>query len=46
VCGDVPVYARLHPDEMDLHPDQIIEPSDLKRSFNLHFRPKGPKPSE
>lgn len=44
--GDVRVYARLHPDEMDIHPDQIIEPSEpseLRRRFNLHFRPKGPK---
>ena len=41
--GDVRVFARLHPDEMDLHPDQIIEPGDLRRDFNLHFRPKGPK---
>lgn len=44
--GDVRVYARLNPDEIDLHPDQIIEPDDLKRSFNTHFRPKKPKPPE
>ena len=37
------VYARLYPDEMDIHPDQIIEPGELKRGFNMHFRPKGPK---
>ena len=50
--GDVHVYARIHPDDMDLHPDQIIEPSapgELRRRFNLHFRPKGskgPEPSD
>ena len=44
--GDVRVYARLHPDEMDIHPDQIIERPSLRRSFNVHFRPKGPKSSE
>tara|TARA_R100000322_G_scaffold167530_3_gene135625 strand:- start:17748 stop:18416 length:669 start_codon:yes stop_codon:yes gene_type:complete len=44
--GDVHVFARIHPDEMDLHPDQIIEPGELRQDFNLHFRPKGPKPSE
>jgi len=44
--GDVHVYARIHPDDMDLHPDQIIEPNELRHSFNLHFRPKGPKPPE
>ncbi len=41
--GDVHVYARIHPDDMDLHPDQIIERPSLRRNFNLHFRPKGPK---
>jgi len=41
--GDVHVYARLHPDDMDLDPDQIIEPGELRQDFNLHFRPKGPK---
>lgn len=47
--GDVRVFARIHPDDMDLHPDQIVEPSEpgeLRRSFNIHFRPKGPKPPE
>ena len=44
--GDVRVYARLDPTEMDLDPDQITEPNDLKQDFNLHFRPKGPKPSD
>lgn len=44
--GDVRVFARLHPDEMDIQPDQLIERGELRRSFNLHFRPKGPKPSE
>lgn len=44
--GDVRVYARLDPNEMDLHPDQVIEPGDLKSSFNMHFRPKGPKRSK
>lgn len=41
--GDMRVYARLDPKEMDLHPDQIIEPGDLKRDFNLHFRLNNPK---
>ncbi|GER06696.1 hypothetical protein GCM10007972_12990 [Iodidimonas muriae] len=41
--GDVRIYARLHPDEMDIQPDQIIEPGGLTRDFNTHFRPKGPK---
>lgn len=44
--GDVRIYARLHPDEMDLDPDQIVERGELRRRFNLHFRPKGPKPPE
>lgn len=44
--GDVRVFARIHPDDMDLHPDQIIERPSLRRSFNVHFRPKGPKPPE
>ncbi len=44
--GDVRVYERLDPNEMDLEPDQIIEPRDLKQDFNLHFRPKKPKPPE
>ncbi|RME98735.1 MAG: hypothetical protein D6773_13995, partial [Alphaproteobacteria bacterium] len=44
--GDVRVFARIHLDDMDLHPDQIIERPNLRRSFNLHFRPKGPKPPE
>jgi len=44
--GDVRVYGRLDPNEMDLDPDQIIERGDLKRDFNLHFRPKGPKPTD
>ena len=44
--GDVRVYARVHPDDMDLHPDQIIERPSLRRSFNVHFRPKGPKGPE
>ena len=47
--GDVYVFARIHPEDMDLHPDQIIEPDDpdeLRRRFNLHFRPKGPKPPD
>ena len=41
--GDVRVYARLHPDEMDIQPDQIIERGELRRNFNLHLWPKGPK---
>jgi len=44
--GDVRVFARVHPDDMDLHPDQIIEPNELRRSFNQHFRPKKPNPPE
>lgn len=41
--GDVRIYERLHPDEMELDPDQIVERGELRRSFNLHIRPKGPK---
>ena len=41
--GDVRVFARIHPDDMDLDPDQIIERPSLRRRFNLHFRPKKPK---
>lgn len=44
--GDVRVYERLNPDDMDLDPDQIVEPGDLKRDFNLHFRLKAPKPKD
>ena len=44
--GDVRVFARIHPDDMDLDPDQIIERPTLRRSFNVHFRPKGPKGPE
>lgn len=44
--GDVRVFARLNPDEMDLHPDQIIEPGGLRRDFNLHLRPNRPKPKD
>lgn len=44
--GDVRVYARLDPNEMDLDPDQIIERGALKRDFNLHFGRKGPKKPE
>jgi len=37
------VYPWLHTDEMDIYPNQIIEPGGLTRVFHLHFRPESPK---
>ena len=36
--GDMRVYSRLNPDEMDIDPEQIVEPDDLE--------PDGPEPEK
>lgn len=41
--GDVRVYSRLDPDEMEIDPGQIIEPDELDDEPAPESTPKPPK---